>query len=283
MEGHHMAKETAVQKKGETAIANYDYGDDAEAGFENVGQEDIVLPRLSILQALSPQVNGDEAIEGAKAGMLHINVNDQLYDGKEGIEFIGCYRQHVFTEWVPRKRGGGFVGSHAPDSEIVKKAKEGSTKFGKYNTDYSTNDEGEYKGNDLVETYELYGIVLTEDGPIPLVFPFTSTKIKKYRDWMTGLRIFRPKQKIPMFAHRVRLTTVSQEHAAGKSFNIKLGPATNGSLADSLIPPGDELLELGREVYEMAKKNRYRVDYEDGPSEGGDGGGGDSDKDEPPF
>lgn len=279
-----MAKQNAVQKKSETAVANYDYGDDANAGFENVGQEDIVLPRFSVLQALSPQVNGDEALEGAKAGMLHINVNDQLFDGKEGVEFIGCYRQHVFTEWVPRKRGGGFVGVHLPDDEIVKKAKEGSTKFGKYNTNYELDDKDEFKGNDLVETYEVYGIVLTADGPVPVVFPFTSTKIKKYRDWMTGLRIFRPKQKIPMFAHRVRLTTVQQEHASGKSFNVKLSPAVNGSLADSLIPPGNELLELGREVYEMAKENRYRVAYEDGQTEAGEGGGGaPADESEPPF
>lgn len=277
-------KETAVQKKGETAIAAYDYGEHANVGMDSIGQDDITLPRLAVLQALSPQVNGDEALDGAKAGMLHINVVDRLFNGKEGVVFLPCNKIRVFTEWVPRKRGGGFVGRHDPDDEIVKRAIDGSPKFGVYNTNYETNEDGEYKGNDLVETYELYILILTDDGPIPAMLPCTSTKIRPAKDLLGAIRLFRPNLKIPMYAHQIRVTTVTQEHAAGKSYNVRFRPACGDSLADGLVPPGDELLDLGKSVNELSAKGQYQPVYEKGEGGGGaaptPAGGEDE---EPPF
>lgn len=298
-------KELATTPQG-GAVA--DYGVPEGAGFEGVGKEDMVLPRLNVLQALSPQVAekpGDGGVEGAKAGMLHNSVTDELYDGDTGVVFIPASRAHVFTEWVPRKRGGGFVARHEVDSEVVAKAKaekpEGS-KFGKYSTDYSVDDKGDFKGNELVETFELYGVLLREDGPLPVVLTITSTKIKVYKAWMTSILAFRPKQKIPLFAHRVLITTTSQKHSEGTSYNIKLQPALKDesgkrTLAASLLMPGssdevhgshDELLAAAGDIYEMVKQGQVRANYESGETEAGTAGtagaaGGGSDDGEPPF
>lgn len=293
-----------VAERPESAVA--DYGVPENAGFENVGVDDIVLPRLNVLQALSPQVNAkpDEGgLEGAKAGMLHNSVTDELYDGDKGVVFVPAYTTHLFIEKVPRKRGGGFVGRHELDSEVVAKAKANkpaNTKFGQYSTDYAKNDDGTFKGNELVETFELYGVLFREEGPLPAVLTITSTKIKVYRNWMMSVKAFRPKQNIPLFAHRVLITTVGQKHAEGSSYNIRMQPALKDedgkrTLTASLLVPGqedvdfgshDDLLALGKEVYEMAKEGRARASYESGEGEasgGGAGTAGEGEGGDPPF
>ena len=59
-----------------------------------------------------------------------------------------------------------------------------------------------------------------------LVIPFTATKIKAYRDWNSQIRDFSPTiggkkiptGKIPLFAHRVRMTSESDTNAKGTFF-----------------------------------------------------------------
>jgi hypothetical protein len=65
------SKDVAVVEQGTTALAvagdNDLFADYADAGFENVTNNDILIPRISILQDLSPQVKEEKAeyIEGA--------------------------------------------------------------------------------------------------------------------------------------------------------------------------------------------------------------------------
>ena len=50
-------------------------------GSEDVGQEDLTIPRLELVQALSPCRDEDDAayIDGAKEGLLYNNVSRKLY------------------------------------------------------------------------------------------------------------------------------------------------------------------------------------------------------------
>ena len=272
-----MAKnDRAVAPKAESAVAAYDYGDDANAGFENQTGEDLAIPFLGLLQALSPQVGdvSDGGLEGAKAGMIFNTVTDVVYDGKDGVEFIPALTEHVFVEWVPRSRGGGFVARHEPSSDIVKAAKEGSKTFGRYSTDYTeTGDEkAPFKGNDLTETFYVYGILVGEQVE-PIVLAFTSTKISVYKRWNTKLNMFTLKhgdRKIrpPLFAHRVRLTTVAQKNNSGSFHNFALAPA-EGDVKSSLLAPDDPRFIAAKECGEMVKSGAARASYE--TQKGGDG------------
>ena len=95
-------KDELAKKEEAGALAlpgGYNYGDDAGSGWENTGTEDFTIPFLAILQSMSPQVQETEAefIEGAKAGMLINTATQELYDGKEGVELVPCYTQHLFV------------------------------------------------------------------------------------------------------------------------------------------------------------------------------------------
>lgn len=261
---------TSVKKKDSTAVGQVlDYGDDVGGGFENQTREDIAIPFISILQGLSPQVTKG-TVEGAKPGLLFNTVTEEIIDPKVGLVFVPGYTEHVYVEWIPRKEGGGFVAVHQMDSEIVKRAKDASEEFGKLKVDR----EGGGK-NDLVETFYVYGTLLDEDGnpETMAVIAFTSSKIKVYRRWNTALRMFTIKtedgRKVrpPLFAHQVRISTKEESNSEGDYYNFVLHPA-NGSIAESLLPPGSQALEAAKAVANMVKEGTARAAYE--TQDGGD-------------
>lgn len=78
---------------------------DKGLGNENVGAGDQPIPRLNLLQGLSPQL---DEVEGARAGLFHNSITDELYDS---VTLINLYYAKEFTIWRDRKKGGGYCGS----------------------------------------------------------------------------------------------------------------------------------------------------------------------------
>lgn len=256
----------AVTKRQETDITKFDYGEDEGQGYEHQTGDDIAMPFIACLQALSPQVV-DETVEGAKPGKLMNTVTEQLYP-PEGVLFVPCTSLHHFIEWVPRDEGGGggsgFVGTHAVNSDVVKKAREESSEFGKLKSD---------AGNDLVETFQYFGLLCDESEPIgPAVIAFDSTKIKVYKKMNSQLQAFMIKQgdrkvKPPMFSHVLRLTTVPDENKKGKFHNFKLEPA-NGDIKSSLMAPTDPRYQTARKIKEMVDEGTAFAVYESNQQDG---------------
>lgn len=233
-----------AEKTGTTNLATMDYGDLAGAGFQNQTQEDIGIPFLGILQGLSPQM---ETVEGAKLGKLINTITNDLYDGKTGVGFVPAVTQHVYVEWVPRDNGGGFVGLHELDSEVVTKARAEGGRFGKITLP---------NGNELLETFYVYGLLVRPDGAVEQsVIAFTSTKIKAYRGWMAKARLVqivvpgKKPQNPPLFAHRFRLTTVKEKNKEGEYYNFSVAWDGADALAARLAP-SDPLFQ---EAYQMMK------------------------------
>ncbi len=80
-----------VQKKEEAgALATNLFEADANAGSQNMTQEDLALPFLKVLGQLSPEVNKQNAkfINGAEPGMIVNSVTKELYDGGKRYK---CY------------------------------------------------------------------------------------------------------------------------------------------------------------------------------------------------
>ena len=272
-----MGKAVAKKKETGSAVVAYDYGEDANAGFENQTGEDFAIPFLSVLQALSPQVAdpSDGGVEGARPGMLFNTVTETVFDGKDGVEIIPALTEHVFMEWVPRKQGGGFVARHEINSDIVARAKEGAPGFGKYSTSYDA--DGQPNGNDLVETFYVYGVLVGETLE-PIVIAFTSTKISVYKRFNTKLNMFTTKQgdrkiKPPIFAHRIRVTTVKQKNNEGEFFNFAMAPA-EVDIAHSLLETSDPRFLAAKGCREMVASGAARASYE--TQKGGEGQPGDT-------
>lgn len=262
----------AVKNEGQTALAGrFDYGDMAGDGWDNTGQDDFTIPFLAIVQAMSPQVQETEAehIEGAKAGNLLNTASQELFDGKEGINFVPCYTQHLFVEWKNRQLdGGGFVAIHEADSDVVKEAKARSTEFGKYTVPVEAGHP-----HDLVETFYVYGLIVSgEEIVTPCMISFSSTKIKAYKAIMTPMR--QVKGRPPLFAFLLKINTVSEKNAKGTYHNFKLSFA-NGSAVDSLLAPDSLFVLAGKEFKDQIAEGKAKVDH--GGANTGTGNGGDED------
>jgi len=253
-----------TEKKKQGQLVPYNYGADANKGWENTDTGpggDFAIPFLNQLQALSQEVQeGDDSfVPGAKPGALINSVTKQLY-GDE-IIIVPCLTQHDVVEWSPRDQGGGFVAVHDVQSAVVRDAKDanGNRLIGLRTPE----------GNELVDTYTIYALRLNtvdaEAASEILVIPFTKTKIKRYKGIMTQLRTMMGSSEIPLFAHRLRLVATRERNAANQTyFNVKLEPAIENDIMKSLISPktGDVLLEQGRRLREDIGKGAAKAGYD---------------------
>lgn len=170
-------------------------------GFETVGKDDIAIPFISILQALSPQLRGETKIKGAEEGDFFHTVAGRAFKGP--VKIIPCAYQKSFVEWVPREQGGGLVAQH--DSEEILK----QTKKNEKNQDVLPN------GNHIVTTAYHYCLLVNDNETFErVVLSMTSTQLKKSRRWLSqamGIMIDignGKKIRPPMFSHTYEATTV---------------------------------------------------------------------------
>lgn len=86
-------------------------------GSEDVGINDLVLPRIDVLQALSPQLKKNEAvyIEGAEQGEIFNTVSGYIYGSQ--LIFVPVVFRREFINWRDRKMGGGFMGAFQTEGE----------------------------------------------------------------------------------------------------------------------------------------------------------------------
>jgi len=267
-----MAKEATNEQKGGTvvplakagAVAGFDYGQDKGVGFENVKGSDLSVPFLAILQSNSPQVEEKDP-EGSVPGMIFNTVTKELVDGARGVLFQPVYMDSAIVEWVPREKGGGFVGIHQASSDIVKKAiaaNDGRT-FGKLKNG----------DNDLVETHYVYGLTYDDDGVTLTgfaVLSFKSTGIPIFKDWQTAMVLATRPIGAPVFALRARLRTKKTKNEKGTFHVFVIDPAEiddqkrpnwKASLINPSTEDGQRLLNEGRNFRTMVTSGMAKADF----------------------
>jgi len=203
------SKEVAVVEKG-TAVALSDQSFESFAGegLENVGSRDLVIPRITILQALSPQVQPKkpEYINGAKIGDICDVGTQEIFESP--MPFLPVHYVKQWLEWAPRSSGKGLVRIHdTPD--IV---------------DQCTLDEKKRPitkdGNYIAETAQFFGLNLSAGGRRSFL-PLASTQLKKARRWLTlatSERVMRPDGSAytpPLFYRVYNLSTVDESNSEG--------------------------------------------------------------------
>jgi hypothetical protein len=211
-------------KPASSAVAVYDeqfaeqIALDAGKGFEEASRDAYAIPFLSILQDLSPQTKKKMAgyIEGAVPGQIYESVSQSL---RESVRVIPCHFSQVFIEWVPRAKGGGFVGIYDP---IVgaQKAKTG------------VRDSGALllpNGNELHDTRQHFCLQLNEDGSTnPCLIALKSSGIKVSRRWMSQMQsaVIEVKGRIispPMFAWSYKLGAEEEANDKGSWYQWTIG------------------------------------------------------------
>jgi hypothetical protein len=190
------------------AVSSDDFSQYANAGMENVGSSDILIPRMTILQQMSPQLNRtkSEYIKGAEIGSIADVGTGEIFP--DGILFLPVYYRKDFLEWAPRSTGKGLITIHT-DSSILDACKRDER-----NQPILPN------GNLIAETAQWFGLNLTADGRKSFI-PMGSTQLKKSKRWMTlatGERLqradggsFTP----PLFYRSYQLTTAQESNNQG--------------------------------------------------------------------
>ena len=219
-----------VQKKEEAgALSTNLFEADANAGSQNMTQEDLALPFLKVLGQLSPEVNKQNAkfIKGAEPGMIVNSVTKELYDGKKGIDVIPVHYERQYVEWQDRGQSGNApVAIHKADSDIV-----GTTTRDKSWKDRLPN------GNYLENTANHF-VILMGTTPSTALISMKATQLKISRKWnsmMMGIKLqgknglFTP----PTYSHIYKLKTVQQSNDKGTWFGwevSKIGAVQDNSL-----------------------------------------------------
>lgn len=114
----------AEQKGGAVAASNavpthlQKAADQMGKGNENVTAADLTIPRIGLIQGLSPQIDPDSPkfIPGATMGQMFNSLTNELYDT---IYLTDLFYRKEFGLFVKRKAGGGFRGSFPTEIDAV--------------------------------------------------------------------------------------------------------------------------------------------------------------------
>lgn len=211
------SNELAIKTKTDVAVADIDIADfmGAGDGFENISQGDIIIPRLVLLQSLSPQLKKTNPlyIEDASYGDILLSGIGKVF--KEGVHVIPVHFEKVWLEW-------------SSDDKLVKIHTDAGI------TKYAKNFDGKNileSGNQIVENYQLYCVNLSYDGRFSLISAKT-TQIKKIRQLLTLATDEQVKmpdgstRTPPLFYRSYFLTVVEESNAKGEwnNWKIERGP-----------------------------------------------------------
>lgn len=181
----------------------------AGVGTENITTSDMLIPRLSIIQALSPQLKRGkpEYIEGCEVGHIVDVGTGDLFPG--GVNFLPVYYRKDYLEWAPRATGKGLIKIHPDDSILTQTTRDEKGRL------YLPN------GNLISETAQWYGLNMSANRRKCYV-PMAASQLKKSRKWMTMItseRITRPDgsdYQAPIFFRTYDLTTAEESNAEGE-------------------------------------------------------------------
>jgi hypothetical protein len=197
---------TAVAERQTTAVATSqdvpDYIRQSQGrGSENVEMQDLVIPRIELVQALSHclEDGGAEYIEGAKPGMFYNSVTRELYGASVPVCPVFFKKQHLV--WKDRKKGGGFGGAF--DS-----AQEAHDRIAQEQTDLDA--------WEAVETHQQIVLVVNPDTheTSEAVLSCARTKQKVSRQWNSLIRV----NGFDRFSRIYELFGVDDENNNGDKF-----------------------------------------------------------------
>lgn len=228
-----------------------DYGDDAGKGMEKVDREEQRVPFIRVLQAKSPtaEVGSPTKIPGHEPGMFIHMGTQEVWPGDGTVEFIACFREKDYVEWVPMTEGrdGGLVGRRGWYDPLVAELRAKQGRFGKLTTP---------DGNEIAQTFYLYGLLIPPGEAVRrVVIGFSSTQIKKYQaviDRVDSLK-FKKDGKVrqpPLYAWRWKLSTVAEHKGKNNWFGIRIEPVGKTNL-DSLMPVTSDLYMMARDFHDL--------------------------------
>lgn len=262
-----MSKEGALEKSGANVPAYLQK--DKGAGMEKVTKEDLILPRLKLLQPLSPEVQEEDS--EAKAGQMVNSIDAKLNYGSE-LTFTPILFFKSRIRWTPR---GDDAPPDAPkgmectstDSLTARDAK-GLTKAGEPTADCSVCVHQAFSADGKPPRCSLYmNFASLIDGQ-PIVVSMEKTKLPAAKNLLTMASMLKG-GGLALFAGRYKLSTKKIKNDKGTYYIFVVEAAGITS---------EEDYSKAKAAYEGLKGSIIVVDQDretDAPSGDGDGDKGD--------
>lgn len=241
-------KKPAVQETNEVALFGGEGGalapsyidQSSNRGSEQVRAEDMVLPRLEIIQALSPI---KDTLGPASEGQLFNSVTGELVG--EAAYFIPVFFRMEYLCWYDQDSGGGFGGSYPTEMEAEAAIK-------KRFTDDPENEEDETLW-EVIDTPVHYGLLVDPTNLAlcqQIVISMARTKAKVSRKWNSMIQMFGGDR----FSRVYRIGVVQDENKKGKKFfNFEV---------KSVGFPTEPHYRKAMELYEIFKAGAMRAAHE---------------------
>lgn len=178
--------------------------DDSHRGNEGVTTQDMTIPRISIIQDLSPQgkKSKPEYIEGAEPKMAFNTVTQELYG--ESIYVVPVLFRKEYVIWKDIDHGGGFKGAFPTmgEAEDAMAQLEDADKC------------------EVVDTAQHFVLVLEKDSPMEApryteaVISMSKSQMKPSRQWNSMIQAAGGDR----FERMYRLDVVDDKNAAGQEY-----------------------------------------------------------------
>lgn len=152
---------------------------DAAHDTQHFDQDDLIIPRITILQDLSPQIKiGNAAyVEGARPGMIFNTVSSEIMQSLMLVPSLYVVR---YIAWKPRKAGGGLINADVDHRILTKENGWRQENPGKW-VGRMVPKEGEDPITvEVIKTGEWAAIAINPDGtmlPVAISFPGSKAKI----------------------------------------------------------------------------------------------------------
>lgn len=129
----------------------------------NITSQDLRLPRIALLQALSPQVQADG--ERYKPGMFIDTLTQDILTSP--VSFVPCFIFKNVIKWKPRAQGGGMIykTTNPTPEQVLETQFDGATK-------------------PVADLY-INAVVLVDGFETPLIISFCKTNLKAGQDLAT--------------------------------------------------------------------------------------------------
>lgn len=176
-----------------------------QAGLEEVSQEDVLVPRLSISQSNSPEVTkGDpKFIKGLETGHFFNSLTGEDYGVKVTLIPLFFFKQYI--HFRDRKEGGGIEAVYQSAADVPK----GGLDF--------VNGE-----KPPVTEFKCEMCLIVKDGVYdPIVASFKSTGMKTAKKWNALMR----QVQLPAYARAYILDITNEKNTDGSWFGTAVTPS----------------------------------------------------------
>ena len=202
----------------------------AGRGNENVSSDSMTIPRIKLLQKMSPEVDKHHAnfIEGADPGDFLNSLTNENYGSDLYTISVTFKDDHVV--WKKREAGGGFLGTYRSAAEAETAIKE-------------QDKPDEY---DIVQTHS--HVLLLKDPKtgvlsMPVIMDFASSKLRVSRSWNSQINI----KGGDRFSCLWKLSAVATQNRSGQQF-MNLDVSFEGWAQDADYKLAEEFYEKMKDV-----------------------------------